>query len=177
MRKCLTDYVCNGGNYYATDDLDALKKKVKTNTPDFLIADIYSRNNGVDVVGEITSAVPADNVILVTTINNKYLSYYESRYGVKNFIFAEDDIETIRAGFDEILKGGASCSFSNISALTARECEILKLIAAGKTSKEIADELCISKNTVDTHRNKMLQKLNITNSASLVQFAYYTGLF
>ncbi|WP_162139841.1 helix-turn-helix domain-containing protein [Limisalsivibrio acetivorans] len=60
--------------------------------------------------------------------------------------------------------------------LTVRECEILKLIAAGKTSRQIADELFISKNTVDTHRNKMLQKLNLTNTASLVGYACSAGL-
>ncbi len=63
------------------------------------------------------------------------------------------------------------------SVLTSRECEVLKLIAVGNTSKEIAEQLCISKNTVDTHRNKMLQKLNLANSASLVQYAYKSGLF
>ncbi|MCD8491899.1 MAG: LuxR C-terminal-related transcriptional regulator [Geovibrio sp.] len=60
--------------------------------------------------------------------------------------------------------------------MTLRECEVLKLIAAGKTSREIAEELFISKNTVDTHRNKMLQKLNLSNSASLVTYACKSGL-
>ncbi|MGE4317854.1 MAG: response regulator transcription factor [Deferribacterales bacterium] len=140
------------------------------------MADLYSRNNGLDVIGNMLEFIPRDKIIILTTADNRHLSYYESYCGITNFVFADDSLEEIRRAFLSAFAGRCYCDLKNSSALTARECEILKLIASGKTSKEIADELCISKNTVDTHRNKMLQKLDITNSASLVQFAYRTGL-
>lgn len=60
--------------------------------------------------------------------------------------------------------------------LTPREKEILQLIGEGKTHQEIADTLHISIRTVDTHRNNILQKLNIHNTAGLVLYAVRTGL-
>jgi DNA-binding NarL/FixJ family response regulator len=59
----------------------------------------------------------------------------------------------------------------NADVLTRRELEILKFIVDGLTSAQIGTKLFISPRTVDTHRSNMMQKLNITNTASLVRFA------
>lgn len=60
--------------------------------------------------------------------------------------------------------------------LTHREKEILKLIRQGKSSKIIADHLCISKNTVDRHRQNILQKLSVSNSFEAITAAETMGL-
>jgi DNA-binding NarL/FixJ family response regulator len=56
-------------------------------------------------------------------------------------------------------------------SITKREMEILKLIVKEFTNEEIADSLCISKRTVDTHRQNLLNKLKVKNTAGLVKFA------
>lgn len=56
--------------------------------------------------------------------------------------------------------------------LTAREKEILSLISKGLISKQIADKLCISVNTVNTHRQKILEKLNVVNTFEALKYAY-----
>ena len=61
--------------------------------------------------------------------------------------------------------------------LSEREQLVLKAIASGKTSQQIATELYISKHTVDTHRRKMIQKTEVQNTTALVQRAYLEGLF
>ncbi len=178
-RECLANFINefdNIGTTIATGDFSDFCSMCDKNCPDFVVADLYSRNNGLDVVGSMLEIIPRSKIIILTTADNRHLSYYESYYGITNFVFADDSLDEIRRAFLSAFAGRCYCDLKNSSALTTRECEILKLIASGKTSKEIADELCISKNTVDTHRNKMLQKLDITNSASLVQFAYRTGL-
>ncbi|MDD5570940.1 MAG: LuxR C-terminal-related transcriptional regulator [Bacteroidales bacterium] len=63
-----------------------------------------------------------------------------------------------------------------IKSLTAREEEVLKLIVQGLSNKEIAVNLFISVNTVDTHRKNLLRKLNAKNVAALVCFAVENGL-
>lgn len=68
-------------------------------------------------------------------------------------------------------------SFSNKFKLSNQEREIIKWIVKGKTSKEIAEILFISKLTVDTHRRNINRKLEITNSGSLIQFAYENHLY
>jgi DNA-binding NarL/FixJ family response regulator len=60
--------------------------------------------------------------------------------------------------------------------LTRREHEVLKLIAAGKTTNQIADALFISSNTAETHRRNLLHKLHLPNAASLVRYAVEHGL-
>jgi DNA-binding NarL/FixJ family response regulator len=129
------------------------------------------------LLDSLVTSYSSERIILHTTKENKHINYYNSVLGICHFVYAEDSVDLIKRGVEKILAGVNGLIPDNYSGiLTNRECEVLRLIALGKTSKEIAEQLCISKNTVDTHRNKMLQKLNIANSASLVQFAYNTGL-
>ncbi len=60
--------------------------------------------------------------------------------------------------------------------LTKRELEILRLIADQMTNNEIAEKLCISSRTVDTHRRNLLQKLGVKNTAGLVKYVYENNL-
>lgn len=62
------------------------------------------------------------------------------------------------------------------NALSAREEEVLRLIAAGRTGREIAEELLISPHTVERHRSRLLAKLGVRNKAELVQYAIQRGL-
>jgi DNA-binding NarL/FixJ family response regulator len=60
--------------------------------------------------------------------------------------------------------------------LTERETEILKLIAAGFSNKEIGEQLFISHRTVDTHRTNLMKKLNVNNIAGLISYAIRNGI-
>jgi len=61
-------------------------------------------------------------------------------------------------------------------SLTSRECEVLQLIAEGKTNKQIAAELCISIKTVEKHRQQVMNRLNIHDIAGLTRYAIAKGL-
>ena len=65
----------------------------------------------------------------------------------------------------------------NADPLTNREKEILKLIAGGLISKEIADRLYISVNTVNTHRQRIIEKLNVSNTYEAIKYATERGFF
>jgi DNA-binding NarL/FixJ family response regulator len=60
--------------------------------------------------------------------------------------------------------------------LTAREREVLKLIAEGNTNQDIADLLCLSRKTVETHRSNIMDKLNLHKVTDLVKYAIREGL-
>jgi len=62
-------------------------------------------------------------------------------------------------------------------SLTTREKQILQLIARGLISKEIADKLYISVNTVNTHRQRIIEKLNVSNTYEAIRYAHERGLF
>lgn len=68
-------------------------------------------------------------------------------------------------------------SSDRLGLLTQREKEVCHLLALGNTNAQIADELCISKRTVETHRANLLAKLELNSRAELVQFAIENGLF
>lgn len=65
----------------------------------------------------------------------------------------------------------------SMSSLTNREKEILGLIVRGLISKEIADKLYISVNTVNTHRQRIIEKLNVSNTYEAIRYAHDRGLF
>jgi DNA-binding NarL/FixJ family response regulator len=63
-----------------------------------------------------------------------------------------------------------------LDLLTSREREVLQMIAEGQTNKEIAGKLNLSVYTVDAHRGKIMEKLNLHSSGELVRFAVRNGL-
>ncbi len=65
---------------------------------------------------------------------------------------------------------------NSLETLSSREQEILRLVAEGKTSREIAERLCISPKTVDTYRSRLMRKIGVENLAALVKFAIQNGL-
>jgi RNA polymerase sigma factor (sigma-70 family) len=62
------------------------------------------------------------------------------------------------------------------ATLSPREKEVLKLVAEGKSSKEVAQRLGVSVGTVDVHRANLMKKLGLKNTAGLVAFAFHIGL-
>jgi DNA-binding CsgD family transcriptional regulator len=63
------------------------------------------------------------------------------------------------------------------SSLSKREKEVLHLISNGMISKEIADKLYISVNTVNTHRQRIIEKLNVSNTYEAIRYAHERGIF
>jgi len=85
--------------------------------------------------------------------------------------FICSEVKTILSeqAFDDEAGNGAN-------SLSGRELEIIKYIKDGLSSKEISSELCISLKTVEVHRHNILKKLNLKNSASLVNYINSAGL-
>ena len=90
---------------------------------------------------------------------------------------ADLEFDGARATFESL---GASVDLARIEAvapaepgvLTARECQVLRLVAAGKTNREIAAELVISEHTVSRHLQNMFMKLGVTSRAAATAYAY-----
>jgi DNA-binding NarL/FixJ family response regulator len=81
-----------------------------------------------------------------------------------------------RSGATQVNSSRSSLQIQALSVLTPREIEVLKLVAEGSTSQEIADQLVLSVKTVQAHRANIMEKLGLRDVAHLVRFAIHHGL-
>ncbi|MBN2018862.1 MAG: response regulator transcription factor [Sedimentisphaerales bacterium] len=165
-------------------------------SPDIVIMDIAMPDlNGVDAARLITSEKPKVKVIgLSMHSGGKYVREMfragASGYLLKDCSFEElvEAIKTVAAGKtyvspsigDMVIKEYVSDSDKNeksaFSVLSQREREVLQLLAEGKTTKQVGKRLHISPKTVEAHRLRIMDKLNINNTAQLTKYAIQEGL-
>jgi DNA-binding NarL/FixJ family response regulator len=175
----------------ASDGQEAVKL-IETHHPDIAILDISMPTlNGIDAARSITRSAPKTKVILLTQHEEEQYIHEALEAGVKGYVLknqvANDLIQAIRqVGRGEFyLSPGISRAvmeaFRNKSErpadpLTARERQVLQLIAEGKSTKDTASVLGISVKTAESHRMRLMQKLDIHETASLVRYAVRRGL-
>jgi len=175
----------------ASDGQEAVKL-IETHHPDIAIMDISMPTlNGIDAARAITRSAPKTKVILLTQHEEEQYIHEALEAGVKGYVLknqvANDLIQAIRqVGRGEFyLSPGISRAvmeaFRNKSdrpadPLTARERQVLQLIAEGKSTKDTASVLGISVKTAESHRMRLMQKLDIHETASLVRYAVRRGL-
>ncbi|MDM7995825.1 MAG: response regulator transcription factor [Acidobacteriota bacterium] len=173
------------------DGLELLSLLNKVN-PDLIILDLSMPNlRGIEAIPEIRHIRPNAKVLMLTMHKEEEYLYQAISAGADGYLLKDDAekelflaIEHIQSGKIYISPGLADQSMQNwarmrrgednvlsADALTVRQREILKLIAEGKSNKEIGDLLYISVRTVERHRANMMSKLNVRKTAELVQYA------
>jgi DNA-binding NarL/FixJ family response regulator len=180
-------------NILTFSDSESCKKHIQKNKIDIFICDLNIDNNdGFLLIEELKDHLTETKVIVLTAYYEDFLIKKAEKMGLHAFLkketTAEELIKVIEADKDspfhtnDGLKKNVNEftskdeSFVNKFKISKQEKEIIKLIIDGKTSKEIADLLFISKTTVDTHRKNINRKLEITNSSSLIKFAHENNL-
>ena len=176
----------------ASDGLEAVRI-VKEFEPDILVVDItMPKLRGVEVITHARTASPQTKIIVLSMHNkNKYIKACLQN-GASAYLLKESAVDELKSAMEcvmadqiylspaiskSIVKDWLSPdSNGDASPLTAREREILKLLAEGHTNKEIAAMLFISPKTVETHRHRINEKLNLGNVADLVRYAIKEGL-
>jgi two-component system, NarL family, response regulator NreC len=172
-------------------------KLAKELQPNVVIMDISMPDlNGIDATREIVNNIPGIKVIALSMHSDRrfvsgMLSSGASGYLLKDCAFEElaKAIKTVVSDHtylspmisDIVVKSYITKSTSDgtpdsAPSLTAREREMLQLMAEGMTAKEIAAHLYVSVKTVETHRRNIAQKLNINRSAELIKYAIREGL-
>ena len=142
------------------------------------------RLRGIEAVREVKKRYPAVKV-LVLTMYREYLHQALSA-GAEGYLLKEDADRELFSAIDNIRQGRSYISprlreelaDSEVlvpEPLSARETEVLNLIAGGKSNRDIAEILFISVRTVEAHRATILSKLNLRNTADLVRYAIEKG--
>jgi DNA-binding NarL/FixJ family response regulator len=174
-------YECSNG----VEFLHAIEKI----RPDVVLMDIeMPAMNGIEATRQATSKYPNLKIITLSMFGEEEYYYKMIDAGAKGFILKNSDIDEVIKAIKAIVHGSTYFSqellynvvrnFREVRKtdqlqvqLSQRELEILELICKGLSNIEIADELNISKRTVDKHRSNILSKTDTKNTASLVMFA------
>lgn len=179
---------------YTTQSGHQLLEHFKSAVPDVLLMDIQMPEiNGIDLCKQITKQFSSVKVIAFTSFDDSNYVKQIFRSGAKGYLLKNSDKQTIVNAIETVMHDeeymddsikkillqesitGQRRSIFEVP-LTKREKEVLKLIAEGLSSQEIANTLFISLRTVETHRLNLNQKLDVKNTAGLVKEAIKRGL-
>jgi DNA-binding NarL/FixJ family response regulator len=179
----------------AEDGLTAVKKAKKL-SPDLVIMDIGMPDlNGIEATRQILAESPHIKIIALsmhseTRFVSEMLKAGASAYLLKDSAF-EELIQAIQASrsnkiylspsiAEKVIKNYITSfpreRFSPFSILTQREREVIQLIAEGKSTKKVASLLFLSVKTVETHRQNIMEKLDLHSVAELTKYAIREGL-
>ncbi len=165
---------------------------VKELSPDIAILDLSMPVlNGVDAAREIVRTNPKTKTILLTMHNEEQYVLDALRAGVQGYVLKTEAAADLLHAVQEVSKGFSYLSPKVSKAvvqayldksefapdpLTPREREVLQLIAEGKSTKEAAAILGVSVKTAESHRTKIMEKLDTHGTAGLVRYAIRRGL-
>jgi DNA-binding NarL/FixJ family response regulator len=175
----------------ASDGHEALRL-ARTTPFDVAVVDIGMPGlNGIDTARELQKASPRSSCILLTRHQEEEFVAAALNAGVKGYVLKDQVVEDLVAAILRVSRGATYLSPGISRAvvdlyrskgkvsddpLTYRERQVLQLIGEGKSNKEIASILGLSAKTIESHRSRLMQKLDIHETANLVRYGIRHGL-
>jgi len=173
------------------DGLRVIEEVQKTN-PDVVVLDITLPGlNGLDICRELVRK-DKDVAVLILSMHDDEQFIVRALYnGASGYLFKEsaadqliEALHTVAAGRVYLGPGISRSVLSRIKSgdgdpyerLTTRERQVFQLIAEGNTNRQIAEDLHLAVKTVDTHRSRLMRKLNIHDQTALVKYALRRGI-
>jgi DNA-binding NarL/FixJ family response regulator len=187
----------------ASDGVEAVER-ARVARPDIVLMDLrMPRMEGAEATRQILASLPDTRVLVLTTYADDEFLFPALQAGARGYLTKDASAEEIEHAIKAVAAGethldpavqqrlvaavldqppgtpGEPVSVSSPDLpdeLTPREAEVLKLIAAGLSNREIADELVVSGATVKTHVNRIFYKTGARDRAQAVRYAYQHGL-
>jgi DNA-binding NarL/FixJ family response regulator len=172
-------------------------QKAQETKPDIVVMDVSMPDlNGIEATTQIIESVPETRVVALSMHSDKRFVVGMLRAGASGYLLKDcasqelaNAIHQVAGGkkylspeitgvvIDDYLVGGSSEEGVTAAAqLSAREREVLQLIAEGWSTKQIATHLYVSVKTIETHRRQIMKKLDLHNIADLTKYAIREGL-
>jgi DNA-binding NarL/FixJ family response regulator len=180
----------------ASDGREGAEKAAKLQ-PDVVTLDVAMPNlNGLDAARHIRRHSSSSRILIITSYDDDLYIQHALEAGVDGYVTKHSAAETLAKAVREVAKGGKVYS-PNVKkripqyekteggrkllrrksdTLTERETEVLQLIAEGNANKQTADKLGISIKTVEKHRQAVMNKLHIHDTAGLTRYAIAAGM-
>ena len=154
--------------------------------PDLMLIDVGMRGmNGIELATALRERHPKVRVLMLSMYDNREYVLSAVRAGARGYVLKESPTEEILAAISAVCAGGNyfSAQISNLvmqpgaaqPQLTAREHEVLLLLAHGQSNKVVAKQLDISVRTVETHRLSLRRKLGVDSASELLKIALTNG--
>ncbi len=183
-------------------DGDAALAEIARLDPDVVLLDLHMPGrSGIEVAEELTRRGSRTRIVVLTTYSDDDWVFAALRAGARGFLTKDASADQIATAIRTVMEGQAQLDPSvqrrllealdrtppapepaaapdaaAPDGLTPRETDVLRLVAAGRSNDEIADDLYVSRATVKTHLNHLLAKTGSRDRAQLVRYAYRTGL-
>jgi DNA-binding NarL/FixJ family response regulator len=180
-------------------DKNKLQETLKSQPVNILVVNIHALDTAIlNQITQINLTISKTRILVISAISSDEMVLKTIKAGAKGYLAKEADrnemieaIYTIRNGFDYYsksithllinkyitrFKSEDKMPKAEIENLSARQVEILKLWGENYTNKEIAEKLFISLRTVETHKNHIMQKLNLKTTVDMVKFAIRNNL-
>jgi len=173
----------------ASNGEDALEK-VRELKPDILLLDIsMPRVSGLDIIERVKRASAKTKIIMITVHKLGAYVLKAMRRGVNGYLNKDNVVEELIPALSRVASGSSylGASISNYlteimqepkkkelpkgEILNEREQDVLRLVTEGKTAKEIAETLFLSRRTVENYKNSILKKLNLHKTSDLIKYA------
>lgn len=179
----------------AGDGQEAIRL-VARERPDVVLMDIALPGGigGLEATEAILAEVPETRIVILTQYENREYIKRAIRIGAHGYLLKRSVSEQLKEAIRTVVRGqrylhplaadelvdlvttGRSLEEDDYERLTRREKQVFKLLAEGKTSRDIAKYLSISLKTAMTHRSHVMEKLNIHSRAELIKYAIRKGI-
>nr|WKN36632.1 response regulator transcription factor [Tunicatimonas sp. TK19036] len=156
-------------------------------TPDILLLDIaMPQDSGIDLLPIIKKRFPTVKCIMLTMHDDVQYVMRSLRHGADGYLLKDADEQELKTAIQEVYEGKkyfknkiSDLIVSDLSGekpkevlLSEREIQIVRLVAEGRITKEIADRLFVSVRTIETHRSRIMKRLGVSNTAEMIRLAY-----
>lgn len=174
----------------ACDGLEAITKATELK-PDVIIMDISMPHcSGLEATSALAHRLPETKILILTISEREEDLFQAVKFGARGYLLKSTTIEEIKLAVRQVASGEAILS-PHIAArlldelrsepkpeaqLSSREMEVLKLVGAGLTNREIAERLIVAPDTAKTYLQRILHKLHLSNRAEAIAYALKRGL-
>jgi two-component system response regulator NreC len=178
----------------ATDGIQAVEI-IERERPDVVLMDIMMPNlNGLDATKLVMQRKINTKIIILSMHANSTYAVRALKSGAVGYLLKDADQEEIVEAIQNVMQGQRyiapqlsdkildalllpdESAGDPLNQLTARERQVLQMVAEGNTNHEIAEKLFLSTRTVEVHRSRLMGKLDINSQAELIRFAIQYGL-